>query len=463
MRIRLILLTFVFVLLSATLTAQTTLTLKEAIATAAENYPSIKAKSAYMQASKELVTAAKREQLPNVNLSAQQDYGTINGTNGPLYGFGGLAAASSGPALASQNWNAAFGALYLTNVNWEFFAFGKYRERVKVAQRTQESDTKDYEQELFEHKVKVAAAYLNLIAGRQITKSYEKNLSRADSIRLFVATRAKNGLVAGVDSSLANAEYSSARILLTTAKDKEQEQKNILAQLLGTNDTNFEVDTSFIAALPGVYLDTTGALQQHPLLQYYKSRIAVSDEQAHYLKTQYYPSFSLVGVWQSRGSGFGSDYVTDQGSYTSDYWKGINPNRSNYLFGVGVTWNIMQPVRLSKQVNAQRLISKALEEEYNIADVAIKQQLQTSKNKMSNALANYREAPVQIRAASDAYHQKSVMYKNGLATMVDVTQASYTLIRAETDRDIANNNVWQALLLRAAALGDFNLFEDQLQ
>ncbi|ANH84027.1 transporter [Niabella ginsenosidivorans] len=463
MRIRSVLLTSVFVFLSAMLTAQTTLTLKEAIRIAAENYPSIKAKSAYVQASKEMVTEAKREQLPNVNLSVQQDYGTINGTNGPLYGFGGLAVASSGPALASQNWNAAFGALYLTNVNWEFFAFGKYREKVRVAQRTQESNTKDYEQELFEHKVKVAAAYLNLIASRQITKSYEKNLSRADSIRVFVIARAKNGLVAGVDSSLANAEYSSARILLTTAKDKEQEQKNILAQLMGTNDNNFEVDTSFIAALPGVYLDTVSTAQQHPLLQYYKSRIAVSDEQAHYLKTQYYPSFSLVGVWQSRGSGFGSDYATDQGSYTGDYWKGINPSRSNYLFGVGVTWNIMQPVRLSKQVNAQRLISKALQEEYNTADVAIKQQLQTAQNKMRNALANYREAPVQIKAASDAYHQKSVMYKNGLATMVDVTQASYTLIRAETDRNIANNNVWQALLLKAAAQGDFNLFEDQLR
>lgn len=223
MQLRLILLIVVFA--SVTAAAQTTVTLKDAIQTAVVNYPSIKAKKAYMRAAGELVTAAKREQLPNVNLAVQQDYGTINGTNGPLYGFGGLAAASAGPSLATQNWNAAFGALYLTNVNWEFFAFGKYKERVKVAQRAQETNTRDLEQELFEHKVKVAAAYLNLVAGRQIARSYEKNLNRADSIRTFVIARVKNGLVAGVDSSLANAEYSSARILLTNARDKEQEQK----------------------------------------------------------------------------------------------------------------------------------------------------------------------------------------------------------------------------------------------
>lgn len=451
------------VLISATAAAQPTVTLREALRTAVANYPSIRAKAAYTQAAGEIVEAAKRERLPNINLALQQDYGTINGTSGPLYGFGGLAAASAGPALAAQNWNAAFGALYLTNVNWEFFAFGKYRERIKLAQRAQETSTKDLEQELFEHKIKVAAAYLNLVAARQIAKSYEKNLNRADSIRAFVIARAKNGLVAGVDSSLANAEYSSARILLTNAKDKEQEQKNILAQLMGTNNNDFEIDPSFISVLPDAYLDTASATALHPLLQYYKSRVAVSDEQTRYIKTQYYPAFSLVGLLQSRGSGFKSDYASNPNSYTTDYWGGVNPNRTNYLFGVGVTWNMMQPVRLSKQVNAQRLISKGLQEEYTLADVAIKQQLQTSKTKMSNALSNFKEAPVQVKAASDAYHQKSVLYRNGLTNMVDVTQANYTLIRAETDKDIASNNVWQALLLRAAALGDFNLFEKQLQ
>ncbi|MBZ4188526.1 TolC family protein [Niabella beijingensis] len=457
---------FLLVLLTATFSvmagAQPQLSLKDAIRTAAENYPSIKAKTAYAKASEQLITAARKEQLPNINFGVQQDYGTINGTNGPLYGFGGLATASSGPALATQNWNAAFGALYLTNVNWEFFAFGKYRERVKVAQQVWQRDTKDLAQELFEHKVRVAAAYLTLVAGHQITKSYEKNLSRADSIRRFVIARVKNGLIAGVDSSLANAEYSSALILLTNARDKEQEQKNILAQLIGSEDTGFTIDTAFVSRIPGSYLDTLTPEQEHPVLEYYRSRIAVSDQQSHFIKTQYYPAFSLVGVWQSRGSGFESDYINDQHHYSSDYWKGINPNRSNYLIGVGVTWNLMQPVRLSKQVSAQRMISNALQEEYNTAALQLKTQLRTATNKMTNALSNYREAPVQVKAASDAYHQKSVLYKNGLTNMVDVMQAGYTLIRAETDRDIANNNVWQALLLKAAAVGDFDLFEEQL-
>ena len=66
-----------------------------------------------------------------------------------------------------------------------------------------------------------------------------------------------------------------------------------------------------------------------------------------------------------------------------------------------------------------------------------------------------------MKAASDAYIQKSVLYKNGLRNMVDITQSLYALNRAETDRAIANKNVWQALLLKAAASGDFDLLMNE--
>ena len=44
------------------------------------------------------------------------------------------------------------------------------------------------------------------------------------------------------------------------------------------------------------------------------------------------------------------------------------------------------------------------------------------------------------------------------ANIVDFTQALYTLNRAEVDLDITLNNVWQAILSKAAATGDFGIF-----
>jgi len=443
--------------------AQQQLTLKQAIETAVTNYQSIKAKANYAEASKATVSQTKRDYLPNLNFSAQQDYGTVNSQNGPLYGFGGFGVASSGLPLPNQNWNAAFGSLYLANLNWEFFTFGRIKERIKTAQQVAKRDQDDLKQELFNHKVKVAAAYLNLLAAQKLTTSYQKNLARADTFRRVVKTRAFNGLIAGVDSSQAGAEVSSAKISLTKAIDLEQEQSNRLSVLMGVEPTQFKLDTMFVSNLPkDINAPLDSAVSNHPTLQWYKSRIDVSNEQLKYIKTFNYPSFSFVGILQTRGSGFSNEYSANQSAYTQSYWDGIKPTRSNYLLGIGVSWNLATPFRVSKQAKAQRYTSEALTNEYELANQQIKAQFSLADTKTANALSNYREAPVQVKAASQAYLQKSVLYKNGLTNLVDVTQALYTLIRAETDRDIAYTNVWQALLLKAAAKGDFELFNNAL-
>lgn len=433
--------------------------MKDALNTALSNYGTIKAKTSYANASKASVQQSRRDYLPNVVLSAQQDYGTVNGQNGPLYGFGGFGVASSGLPLNTQNWNAAFGALYLANINWEFFTFGRVRERIRVAEATLTRDENDLAQEKFQHQVKVAGAYLNLLASQKITRSQEKNLERALIFKANAVARSKSGLIAGVDSSLANAEVSSAKIALTRAKDAEQEQANRLSVLLGIPAAAFSLDSAFVSRIPNSILNAATVKEgAHPVLAYYKSRIDIAAEQTRFYKRLYYPSLSMFGVFQDRASGFKAAYTQDQTAYTQDYVTGISPTRANYLFGIGLNWNLTVIARNSAQVKSQRFVTDALQSEYELADQQIKAQLLLADQKIKNALDNYNEAPQQVKAATDAYNQKNALYKNGLATLVEVTQTLYALNRAETDRDIAYSNVWQALLLKAAAAGDLELF-----
>lgn len=440
---------------------QQVLTLRQAMETGVKNYGTVKARTAYAAASDATAAQARREQLPNLNLIAQQDYGTVNGQSGPLYGFGGGMLASSGSALPTQNWNAAFGGLYLANINWDIFSFGRAHARTQTATLAADRDHKDLDQEIFNHKIKIAAAYLNLLAAHQLTLSYEKNLDRADTFRVAIVAKAKNHLVAGVDSSQANAEYSNARIALTRAREKEQELNAQLVQLMGIEATQLYLDSSFVSRIPS-FGQPEDLSASHPSLLWYKSRIDVSDKQTRYLKSFYYPTFSIVGVVQTRGSGFGYGYLADQTNYSRDYWTGINPTRSNYLLGLGMTWNLAQAFRMTQAVKAQRLTTEGLRYEYEMASQQLRTQNALADSKIRFALDNYREVGIQVKAASDAYLQKSVLYRNGLTNLVDLTQAMYTLVRAETDRDIAYSNVWQALLLKAASTGDMNLFESQL-
>jgi outer membrane protein TolC len=439
------------------------LTMRQAVQNALNNYGTIRAKANYVKASQANVKEAKREYLPDINFSLQQDYGTVASTYGPAAAYKSAGASSSGPGFATQNWNAAFGALYLTNVNWDFFQFGKYKERTLVAQRVLNRDMSDLDQERFEQSVRVSAAFLQLTAAQMLILSQQKNLDRAIAFQTVVTARAKSGLNPGVDSSLANAEVSSARIALTNAIEAGQEQANALAQLMQVTapDTNeFALDSSFVSRIPGSLTHSPALpLKEHPLLKFFQDRVSVSDEQARYLKTQQYPTFSLFGIGQDRGSGFGYNYgPSNPNAYTQNYLKGVSFGTANYLVGVGVSWNLTTPIRVHQQIVAQKYNSAGLQEEFGLIRQELQAQTVLAESRIKNAMDNYREAPVQVKAASDAYLQKETLYKNGLATIVDVTTAAFVLNQAETQRDIIDTNIWQALLFKAASTGDFGLF-----
>jgi len=454
---------FIIVLLTLTFlkaqSQQKVLGLKEAEQIALANYNSIKAKANQLNASKAYLTETKTEQLPDVNFSAQQVYGTVNSQFGPLYGYKGLSVASSGPVTTTQNWNAAFGSLYLTNVSWDFFSFGKAVEKVKVQKSTVNLNETDLVQEQFQHEVRVASTYLNLLAAQQLSKAQQDNLNRASDLQKVVVARVRNGLNPGVDSSQANAEVSNAKIALTNARETEAEQSNLLAQYLGITPQNFDLDSTFVTR-PPVNADPQAqiALSDHPVLRYYQNRINVSDEEAKYLNTFSYPTFSFFGVYQGRGTGFNAGYGSSNSDYSSSYGAGADPTRFNYLLGVGLVWDITTPFRVHYQVKSQKFTSAQYQDEYNLVSQQLSDQEVLAETRISNAMKNFAESPEEVKAATDAYRQKYALYQNGLANIVDFTQALYVLNRAEVDNYIVKNNVWQAVLYKAAATGDFGIF-----
>lgn len=443
------------------LSAQDRLTIQEAVDLAVENYGIIKAKGYYAESSTMLADEAKRDYLPNLTVSAQQDYGTVNGIISPLWGFGGYGVSSSGLPRSEQNWDAAFGASYVANINWEVFAFGRAKNKIEAAIALADQGQKDLTQELFQHQVKVASAYLDGVAAHKLTVSFEKNMERARTFQRIVKVKARNGLIAGVDSSQADAEFSNAKIAYLKSLDQELEAQNKLMNLLGLVGREYSLDTLFLSHVPQEFSADT-SIAAHPILEFYRSRVTVNENQTQYYKSFNYPSIALVGVIQTRGSGFGPTYNTNPTDISQSYWDGISPTRSNYLLGLGLTWNLTQILRTSKRIQSQKYINSALWEEYRQMDQQIRLQGELSEKKLKNALESVKEAPIQVTAASEAYQRQLALYENGLTDLVNVTQTFYQLIRAETDLAIANNNVWQALLFKAAAAGDFTLFEDQL-
>jgi len=151
------------------------------------------------------------------------------------------------------------------------------------------------------------------------------------------------------------------------------------------------------------------------------------------------------------------------GNYSKGYFDGINPSRYNYLFGVGIGWNIVSLAKIKQQVRAQQFVTAAYQNEYDLVSTQLRDQLILSDQEIQNSIASLKEVPIEYKAASDAYLQKTVLYKNGLSNIVDVQQALFNLNHAEIDLSVAYINIWQALLLKSAASGDFDLFMRQVK
>lgn len=446
----------------SSLSAQT-LRMEDALQIALNNYEKIKSKEYALAASKQDVEVSKRAYLPNLTIGAQNNYGTINAQNGPLYAQGGLGVASTSMPIADQNWNAAFGSLYLANVNWDFFTFGRYKNRTKIAELSQRVREQDLTQEKFQHQIKVMSAYLNLLATQRIRLVQQTNLDRAEVFMTTTLSKVESGLLPGVDASLAKAEVSNAKSAWLLANDKVFDYTKSLAVLMGVSYQDFELDSTFLTQIP-VHKNSfaSNVIQNHPYLQYQKGQIAISEQRGRLFRSESLPSFSLFGVMQGRGSGFEYNYVQDQSAYSKNYLDGAGIHRTNYILGIGLSWNITNLFRNQPEIKSQSYHTQSLKSDYELTHQELLVQSKMAEVKLVNALDNYKETPIQVKAASDAYRQSIALYDNGLSTIVDLTQAHYVLNRAETDNEIAFNNVWQALLLKTAASGDLDIFLSEL-
>ena len=439
------------------------ISLVDAIEKGIKSYPALKAKQNYVDAAHALIRNTRNEYLPNVITSLQQSYGTVNTQFGPQAAVGVLGVASSGPIANQQNWNAAFGSSYIISTNWEVFTFGRLKSRVCLSDAQAQRDLADLDQERFLHQVRIAGSYLNLLIARQLVESGRSNLKRSETIQQTVRARTLSGLNPGVDSSLANAEVSRSRLSLIEFSTNEQTIERQLAELLGIHPDEkvSPEDTSFFSKLPEqLYMDTE--VDENPQIKFYQSRIAFANAVTKMTGKSILPGITLFGIYQARASGFNNTYNSESGNgYSGRYLDGINPSRYNYVAGVSLTWNLISPLKVRQQVKAQQFLAAGAENEYEQLSRQLEHQLILSEQRIKNTVESAMEVPVQYKAAADAYLQKSVLYKNGLTTIVDLQQALDALNRAEIDKRVAYINVWQALLFKAAASGDFDLFIDQ--
>lgn len=438
------------------------LPLNRAISLALQNYPSIRAREAMLRSGQAAVAETKDHRLPSLNLYEQVDAGTSNNL-GAAYFSAGIVPSLSGVSARPENLGTVssgnIGAAYL---QWQVTNFGGFRAEVREAYSRLKVDSMDVQKEQFYIASIVLQSYLDLIRNYELSQVQWENLQRADTIRMAIRNYVLSGLRPGVDSSLASAEYSKARLDWLDVYNRFSQSKVQLSLLtaldtaaigpdLGNETLLFRNMDSSISGMSdrgslGGESGQAGAATGHPFLNYFHSIYENGQAMEQLIRKSYFPKVYFLGAGWMKGSSINAD-----GSFDRGLSSGLGYTRSNYLAGLGVTYDLFNLRREKDRLNVQRFQTESAlhnyEEQKRSLDNA---NLQASVN-LRTAVAKFDEIPVQLGAATDAYRQRLTQYNAGLANIIDLTSALNVLNRAQTEMIDAKDGVWRAIVQKAYA------------
>ena len=440
-------------LLSALLArAQKSLTLKELLNRVGQKAPKLLTDSAAILIRQSQATETRSNWLPNLKLNYQADIGTSNNTTGPYFGFG-IIPSSSGGIHTTSNTATLTDNLGIAALDWEIYNFGAYEAQNRVANSNVKVEQNSFAQSKYQLEAFTIGNYLQLLRLQDFITIQSGNIQRNLEIRRSIQSLAKSGIRAGVDTSIANAELSKARLDYIELDNQLKRVQLQLSAISGLPYKSIVPDSTAERKLIDQSVAAKLAMPDaadHPLINYFKSIYQNNLLREDLVKKQYNPKILFEAAGWTRGSS-----VDASGQYNS-LSSGFGSDRNNYLVGIGISYNLFDLRRRQLKLRTQKTITnysgKQLEEERELLALNGSQ----ADVELTTAMQRLQEIPNQLKAANDGYRQQLSLYKNGLTNIIELNAALNILYRAETDYMQAKYSFSSALFQKAVTQNQVN-------
>src|ERR1700744_183063 len=313
----------------------TPITLKELLNRVDQKAPMLLTDSAAILIKPSQAAATRPNWLPNLKLNYQADVGTSRNTTGAYFGFGIIPSSSGGIRNTSVT-TVVGDNLGIAALDWEIYNFGKYGAENKVANSDIRVEQNQYAQSKYQLQTYTIDSYLQLLRLQDFLNIQYRNIQRNEQIRRSIESLAKSGVRAGVDTSIAEAELSKARLNYIELTNQLKQLQLRIATISGLPAQAIVPDTPVEVNLinqPSAYLFTPDTAN-HPLINFYRSVYQNNLQREDLVKKLYNPKISLeAAVWE-RGSS-----IDGNGNYNS-VSNGYSYDRGNYLVGLSISYNL---------------------------------------------------------------------------------------------------------------------------
>jgi adhesin transport system outer membrane protein len=420
------------------------ISLKQLLSQVEQKAPTLLTDSAAISIRKAQATETRNNWLPNLRLNYQADIGTNNNVAGPYFGFGIIPSDSRGVRTESNS--TATGAnLGIAALDWEVYNFGSYGAQNKVATSDIKVEQNQFAQSKYQLQAYAIGGYLQLARLQDYLTIQQRNIKRNEEINRSIRSLAKSGVRPGVDTSIAEAELSKARLNYIELNNQLKQVQLQLSAVSGlpyasiVPDTTAENNMITQSAIPAATADTA----THPIINYYKSVYQNSLQREDMVRKQYNPKILFEAAAWGRGSS------VDANDHFNSVGSGFDIDRGNYLVGIGISYNLFDLRRKQLKLRTQKTetdyAQKKLNEQKQLLSISADQ----ASVELTTAQQRLQEIPNQLKAASAGYRQKLSLYRSGLTDIIELDAALNILFRAETDYAQARYAYVNALFQKA--------------
>jgi len=414
-------------LVSIAANAQQPVSLKQLLIQVDKSAPTLITDSSAIGIRQAQAAEVRNNWLPNLRLSYQADLGTNNNVAGPYFGFGIIPSDSRGVRTES-NTTAVSANVGVAALDWEVYNFGAYGAQNRVAQSNIQVEQNNFAQSKYQLEAYTISNYLLLTSLQDYLKIQARNIQRNQEILRSIGSLTRSGVRPGVDTSIANAELSKARLNYIELNNQVQQVQLRLATVSGLSYQSIVADTLIENQLINSYYGQLNTdTSNHPLINYYKSLYQNSKEQESLVKKQYNPKILLEGAAWGRGSS------VDANDHFNSVSTGWGFQRDNYLVGLGISYNLFDLRRKQLKVRTQKTQSDYFQNKLQEQKTLLAANASQAYAQMQTARERLQEIPRQLKAANDGYRQKLSLYKNGLTDIIELDAALNILYRAEID------------------------------
>ncbi len=429
--------------------SDTLIHLKDAVQLAEQRYHLLQASKFEAEAAQQNIALAEYSRKPTFDASYQANIGTANNLTGLFYPGGIL--PMTGPPSTANIYRPATGSAASLLLNWQAVTFGQRAAQINASIEEAKVSQQQSVQDVFQHKINVISAYLDVLLSYDLLRIQEYNIQRVDTNLKQSRVLSVTGIKPGVDTAFFLSERSKAKIQYLNAKQQLENQQWQLARLIVLDVLPVPVDTTFLSKLPSAASGFDTSFTSHPVIQFAQSQINSSQSKETYLKKSYLPKINVWSTAFARGSGFQADGNIKTG-------EGLLMNRYNYGAGAQIIFPILKYGEVKHQVQQQNFLSKAAQERLEESKSELTTQMHIANTSFRSSFEVVVESQQSFKSASYAFNATRLRYNTGLMNISDIAQAEYNLLQAELDIKRAYWNVWKAKLLEAAVKGDVNIF-----